>query len=504
MLKKIHCSARGLILLIAFTLCLGTHLCLAAHYEPSSAVPPAPMREMRAAWIATVANIDWPSTNNLTTAQQKAELLAIMDRAVDLKLNTLIFQVRPGCDALYASALEPWSEYLTGTMGKPPAPYYDPLTFAVEEAHKRGLELHAWFNPYRARHSTAKSPVAPNHVSRTRPQLVREYGRSLWLDPGEPEVQEYSQAVVLDVVRRYDIDGVHIDDYFYPYKERDAAGRELEFPDEASWRKFGAGSRLSRDDWRRENVNAFIHRLYDAIKQSKPSVKFGISPFGIWRPGNPAQIQGFDAYEKLFADSRKWLVNGWLDYFAPQLYWSIGVPEQSFPVLLKWWSQQNPKGRHLVPGMDSTKTARRWRPEEIVDQIRLTRKQAGASGHIHWNMRALMRNGALDSALAREVYTQPALVPASPWLGRTAPGKPSVQAKVQGGSLEASWNQPKNQPIRLWVLQTRLGRDWTTEILPASRTSLSCTARLPEAIAVSAVDYNGNLSRPAVLELRPN
>ncbi len=230
----------------------------AVGYEPGRVTPPPVTREFRGAWVATVANIDWPSSNRLTVEQQKAELIGILDRATALRLNAIVFQVRPACDAMYASSLEPWSEYLTGEMGKAPQPAFDPLEVAVREAHARGLELHAWFNPYRARHLQAKSPISANHVSRTKPHLVKQYGRYLWLDPGEKEVQDYSLNVVMDVVRRYDIDGVHFDDYFYPYKERDAQGNKLPFPDEESWKKFGASGKLNRDDWRRENVNAFL------------------------------------------------------------------------------------------------------------------------------------------------------------------------------------------------------------------------------------------------------
>jgi uncharacterized lipoprotein YddW (UPF0748 family) len=331
-----------LLLVFAVFLAAGTNV-WSATYQECSIKPPIPMREFRAAWVATVANIDWPSRKGLTTAEQKAELLAIVERAAQLKLNAIVFQVRPACDALYASEIEPWSEFLTGTMGKAPEPYYDPLAYVIDEAHKRGIELHAWFNPYRAGHPSAKSPVSARHVTRTHPELVRHYGKQLWLDPGEKEVQEYSLSVVMDVVRRYDVDGVHFDDYFYPYKEIDRSGNEMEFPDEASWKRFGAGGKLERDDWRRENVNAFVEKVYASIKATKPWVKFGISPFGIWKPENPPQIKGFDAYSKLYADSRKWLMKGWVDYFAPQLYWSIASEEQSFPVLLKWWSQQNSK-----------------------------------------------------------------------------------------------------------------------------------------------------------------
>jgi len=299
-------------------------------YRSTSVTPPPPAREFRGAWIATVANIDWPSKPGLGVAEQKAELIALLDRAAQLKLNAIIFQVRPACDAMYVSPLEPWSEYLTGAMGRAPQPFYDPLAFAIGEAHRRGLELHAWFNPFRALHPRARSPVAPNHISRTHPGWVRKYGDQLWLDPGEPAARDYVLSVVMDVVRRYDVDGVQFDDYFYPDPEKDTAGRELVFPDDATWRKFGLpGGFLSRDDWRRANVNQFIQRVYQSIKAVKPRVKFGVSPKGIWRPGYPQQIRGMDAYAKIYADSRKWLANGWLDYFSPELYWPIEPKEQS-------------------------------------------------------------------------------------------------------------------------------------------------------------------------------
>ncbi len=483
----------------------------AAEYAVSKVVPPAPVREFRAAWVATVNNIDWPSRRTLSTPEQKAELLAILDKAVRLKLNTIIFQVRPACDALYASHIEPWSEYLTGTMGKAPEPYYDPLAFAVEEAHKRGLELHAWFNPYRARLSANDSPAAPGHISRTRPQLVRKYGRLLWLDPGEREVQDYSLSVIMDVVRRYDIDGVHFDDYFYPYKVRGESGTDLDFPDEASWQRFGAGGKLNRDDWRRENVNTFVARVYKSIKAEKPWVKFGISPFGIWRPHNPPQIDGLDAYAQLYADSRKWLASGWVDYFAPQLYWAIDAPEQSFPVLLRWWAGQNVKGRNLYPGLDSTKAGGSWRsrrgwpPQEIVNQIRLTRAQSGATGHVHWNMRSLMRNSEFDELLEREVYQQPALVPPSPWLGHAQPKRPKLTVtRISAASeLKVTWAADGLGKTWLWLVQKRANGNWTQEVLPAATTSRVWNGAWPEVVAVTAVNRNGEVSAPSVVEAKP-
>ena len=509
---RVFCGCAAALRLSSGVAVIGAALaCQAATRQTQKDAPPPPVREFRGAWVATVANIDWPSRKTLSTQEQKAELLAILDRAAQLKLNVIIFQVRPACDALYASRIEPWSEYLTGTMGKPPEPFYDPLAFAVEEAHKRGLELHAWFNPYRARLRSANSPVAATHVSKVRPQLVRQYGDFLWLDPGEKDVQSYSLSVVMDVVKRYDVDGIHFDDYFYPYKARDSSGNELDFPDDSSWQRFGAGGKLSRDDWRRENVNAFIQRVYKSIKAAKPWVKFGVSPFGIWRPKNPPQIQGLDAYASLYADSRKWLVNGWLDYLAPQLYWAIDPPEQSFPVLLRWWAEQNPKGRNLCPGMDSTKVGRSqsrrgWQPQEIVNQIRLTRAQRGVNGHIHWNMKSLMRNSALDEMLQRAVYEQPALMPPSPWLGRSRPGKPklTVSGGQAGSRLELHWAPSGSGKPWLWLLQTRTGGEWTSEVLPATRTTRVWNGAPPDVVAVSAVNRNGELSSPGVVQAHSN
>jgi len=469
-------------------------------YGPSGRVPPPVQRELRGVWIASVGNIDWPSTNGLNTSQQKAELTSLFDRAVELRLNTVIFQVRPACDALYSSSLEPWSEYLTGTMGRQPEPLYDPLAFAIAEAHRRGLELHAWFNPFRARHLMAKSPIASSHVSRTHPEWVVHYGKSLWLDPGQKGARQYSLKVILDVVRRYDIDGVHLDDYFYPYKEQNAAGQDLEFPDCGSWRKFGAGGKLSRDDWRRENVNVFVHELYQSIKAAKPWVKFGISPFGIWRPGNPPQIKGLDAFEVLHADSRKWLEEGWVDYLAPQLYWSVAAPETSFPVLLRWWAQQNPRGRLVCPGLNSYNAGRSWPTEEILEQIRLARRQNGISGHIHFDSKALMRNGALDAALQREVYSEPALIPATPWLARSDPPRPELRLRSERESTILDWTVPNGPPVQTWLLQTQSRGKWTTQILAGSERSMRFTQARPEVVALTCVDRFGNAGPACVVE----
>lgn len=473
--------------------------------------PPPVAREFRAAWIATVANIDWPSEPGLSTWQQQQELLAILNRAVELKLNAVVLQVRPAADALYRSRYEPWSEYLTGQMGRAPEPSYDPLAFAVEEAHKRGLELHAWFNPYRARHMDATSPLSRNHIGKTQPAIVRRYGKYLWLDPGEPAVQQHSIRVILDVVRRYDIDGVHIDDYFYPYKERDSAGRIIDFPDQRSWTRYVKnGGKLSRDDWRRRNVDTFVERLYRGIKDVKPWVKFGISPFGIWRPGSPAQVAGFDAYTELYADSRKWLAKGWVDYFTPQLYWAMGAPQQSYPVLLEWWVSQNAHHRHIWPGNYTSRVAlvvdsanpRGWSASELAEQIRATRAQPGATGNVHFSMKALMENrsGIADSLLA-DAYADPALVPASPWLSKRAPGKP--YARVHADSLTSDLvlalrpaEVKGSAPVWLWVVRTRVADVWSTVILPGAQRShvfaSAGSADAPDLVVISAVSRTGN------------
>ena len=268
---------------------------------------PSLPREFRGAWIATVNNIDWPSKPGLPITKQKKELTELINAAARLNLNCLIFQVRPACDALYPSKLEPWSEYLTGKMGKAPSPAWDPLAYAINESHRRGLELHAWFNPYRARYKGAKGTPDPNHISRTQPTLVKTYDGYQWLDPAEPAAANHSLSVIMDVVNRYDVDGIHIDDYFYPYPDSERTS----FPDEISWKK--SNSKLSRKDWRRMHINSFIKRIHNEIHKVKPYVKFGISPFGIWRPGYPEQIKGLDAYDELYADARLWLRKGWMD-----------------------------------------------------------------------------------------------------------------------------------------------------------------------------------------------
>jgi uncharacterized lipoprotein YddW (UPF0748 family) len=510
-------------------------------YPTGSYPPPAP-REFRAVWVASVNNGNWPSRRGLSVEEQKKEMLHILDRAVELHMNAVIFHVRPQCDALYDSKIEPWSEYLTGTQGKAPEPYYDPLTMWIEEAHKRGLELHASFNPYRA--GRVGEEFAPNHVSKTHPEIVRTYGRQLWLDPADPATIDYSISVFMDVVKRYDVDGVHMDDYFYPYKVRaelpattratsnpattaiaaatepstqpatteattqgrrrrrfgnqprprpENLGPPLDFPDEPTWTKYQqSGGKLSRNDWRRASVNTFIHRLYDSVKNEKKWVKMGISPFGIWRPQNPPGVEGLDAYNELYADSRLWFSKGWCDYFSPQLYWPI-EGRQSFPALLGWWAKQNNSGRHLWPGI----SVGRHDVDEVLDQIAITRKQRDP-GVIHWSVNSVLRREELCAALVDGPYRQRALVPASKWLDSTAPSRPSAAAYRQAdGSAAVTLNSAGEAPWQ-WAIWSRHGKSWKFDVLPGSQTE----AMLPNdptlgpinSLVITAVDRCGNES----------
>ena len=470
-------------------------------------------------WIASVANIDWPSKPGLTAWQQQSELLAMLDRAVELNLNAILLQVRPSADALYESPFEPWSEYLTGVEGKAPEPFYDPLKFAVEHAHRRGLELHAWFNPYRARHPSARGAHARTHISVAHPELVRRYGRYEWMDPGEPAVIEQTLRVILDVAQRYDVDGVHIDDYFYPYPELGQDSVEVPFPDSSSYAHYRtSGGVLARNDWRRHNVDTLVQQLYARTKMLKPWVKVGISPFGIWRPGTPPQIKGFDAYDKLYGDARRWLREGWVDYFTPQLYWPIAQTAQSYPVLLAWWLGENARGRQIWPGHNASRAAGgAWAPDELNAQIRATRATT-ATGDIHFSMRALMpvatvrrdstlvgvatppprevAAAALAERLRADVYTEPALTPPMAWLSKRAPARPraTVQMDAASGAYVVHITSRPNTQTMWWTVRARVGHEWRSWILPVEQrrqTVTIATDGAPTRVLVTAIDRVG-------------
>ncbi|MFA5806505.1 MAG: family 10 glycosylhydrolase, partial [Melioribacteraceae bacterium] len=325
--KRVNVIAIVLLLVIS-----GCTALKVEQYETTLPDLPKVEREFRGAWIATVANINWPNRKDLTTEEQKKEAISILDKLKNNHFNAVIFQARPQCDALYKSDIEPWSYYLTGNQGKAPDPFYDPLEFWIDEAHKRGMELHVWLNPYRAHHIEGGEVTEFSIVKKHPDWVVKLKSGYWWLDPSKKEVQDHSYSVVMDITKRYDIDGIHFDDYFYPYP---SYNNDEDFPDEESWKNYlNNGGDLSKADWRRENINVFIQRVYKGIKEIKPNVKFGLSPFGIWRPQHPESIEGFDQYDKLYADAKLWINEGWVDYWAPQLYWKINTIPQSFPILL--------------------------------------------------------------------------------------------------------------------------------------------------------------------------
>jgi uncharacterized lipoprotein YddW (UPF0748 family) len=468
-------SLRKKQILIGFLAVLGFLACgtrAVPQLDPSggrlaiSSEPPAFPRELRGAWVATVANIDWPSARGLPAKVQQAEARELIAKAHALGLNALFLQVRPAADALYPSALEPWSEYLTGRQGQAPDPAYDPLAFWIDEAHRSGIELHAWFNPYRVKASVGAQPLADNQLARTHPEWVRSYGDQLWLDPGEAGAAAHVRGVILDVVRRYDLDGIHLDDYFYPYPIKDTDGQPVPFPDQPSWQAYQtAGGTLGRADWRRQNVDGFIERLYREVHQLKPQVRVGISPFGLGRPDRrPPGITGFSQFDELYANAELWLEQGWLDYLAPQLYWKIEAPGQPFQPLLAYWRGQNPQGRHVWPGLFTSRigASEPWPASEITGEIALARDGAPSQGHVHFSMVALRKDYGGINGLLAAAYREPALVPASPWLAAAAPAAP---APVLSSGPDGVRVRTESRP---WLLAVwaRYGDRWRCFALP--------------------------------------
>ena len=352
-------------------------------------------KEMRAAWISTVFNMDWPSTKN-NVAKQKQEYIEMLDKLQDIGMNTVVFQVRPMADALYKSSINPWSSVLTGIQGKDPG--YDPLTFAIEEAHKRGMEFHAWFNPYRVTSSTIDiNTLADNHPAKLNPDWLLQYKNSsydaLMYNPGLPEVRKHIVDTVAEVVKNYDIDGVHFDDYFY----RNGMN------DDDTYKKYGNG--LSKGDWRRENVNTLLREVKSSIKSIKPNVELGVSPSGIWRnkSSDPtgSDTIGSEHYSKEYADSRTWIKEGLVDYIVPQIYWTIGYSAADYSKLVSWWSNEVKgsnvdlyigQGVYRQGGNDALDIA-----SEIKDQINLNRQYKEIKGSMYFSTRDILKNTKLQS-----------------------------------------------------------------------------------------------------------
>jgi uncharacterized lipoprotein YddW (UPF0748 family) len=458
---------------------------------------PVVPREFRGVWVATVANIDWPSKPGLPADDQKAEFRKIVGRCRELNLNAIVFQIRPMCDAFYESKLEPWSGFLTGKPGADPG--YDPLAFAIEECHAAGMELHAWLNPYRAWHPSAKGAVPENHLVKTRPDLAKKYGKHHWLNPTHPDVPKHTLAVIADVVKRYDLDGIHLDDYFYPYPEQDADKKDIPFPDDDTWKAYqDSGGKLSRGDWRRDAVNQFVKAMDEQVHKLKPWVKVGISPFGIWRPNFPPGIQGFDQYGQLYADARLWLNEGWIDYLTPQLYWPIAQEKQSYPRLLKWWCEENAKKRHIWPGNIPSRTMldkNPWPAAEFSEQIAVTRKQTGASGNIHFSMKPLMLNSNGINKELKKVYAEPALVPASPWLSQAVPAKPTIRFNAQ---FPDRWTLEGDATIRRFAVAWGDKPQWIVVSADAKGTGTFVwpEGKAPRQAWVISQDRFGTLSQP--------
>ncbi|HEX3813516.1 MAG TPA: family 10 glycosylhydrolase [Mycobacteriales bacterium] len=405
--------------------------------------PNAPKQQLRGVWVASVTNIDWPSKPGLPAAQQQAELIAWFDLVNRLRLNTVMLQVRPTADAFWPSPYEPWSQYLTGTQGKDPG--YDPLRFAVAAAHERDIELHAWFNPYRVSLQTDLSKLVPTHPARLHPDWVFPYGTTLYYNPGIPAVRQFVEQAILDAAIHYDIDGIHFDDYFYPYP---IAGQTL--PDQATFASHGAGWDTI-EDWRRNNINLLISELHERVHKIKPWLKFGVSPFGIWRnaSADPAgsDTAGTQSYDANFADTRKWVREQWLDYINPQIYWNIGFAVADYAKLASWWSDQV-TGTHvqLYLGEANYKVGNPAQPAAWQDPAELSRhltldQGLNVDGNVYFSAKDVRADvlGSM-SRLVADHYQHPALTPAMPHLGGRAPQPPAI-ARVDGtpGGVRLSW-----------------------------------------------------------------
>jgi uncharacterized lipoprotein YddW (UPF0748 family) len=432
-----------------YTLCIFLLLCgLAANAQYSA------KRELRAAWIATVSNIDWPSRKGLTSHQQQAEFVTILDHLRSIGMNAVIVQVRPVADALYPSSFEPWSEYLSGTQGQHPEPYYNPLAFMIEQARLRGMEFHAWFNPYRASMKPDFVPSA-GHPVMQHPEWFLKYGGKLYYDPGHPEAREFVLQSIMETVKHYDLDAVHFDDYFYPYRVANE-----EFPDSCSYGDYGKNRFAQKDDWRRDNVDFFVEALSERIRKEKPHVKFGISPFGVWRNIEKDSLgsntkAGVTNYDDLYADVLKWLKEGWIDYVTPQLYWHIGFEKAEYKTLVDWWSR-NAYGKHVYIGQGAYRVGEKgWEdPEEIGNQITYNRSVAGIQGSMYFSTKTFMQNKAGINEKVKRLYPHNALVPVMPWIKAQpvyAPQLDSISGTA-GGGLKLEWSDVQNSASDYYII----------------------------------------------------
>ena len=397
-----------------------------------------PKREMRGAWVATIKNIDWPSSPSETSGEQISELVEIFDKLKSAGINCVFFQVRTECDALYKSSYEPWSYWLTGQQGKPPDPFYDPLAFAIKEAHARGMELHAWLNPYRAVRDTADYTNSGNHISETHPEWILQFGDFKMLNPGIPAVTDYIAKIVADIVSRYDVDGIHLDDYFYPYLPK------ITDQDSAAYRKY-KGKFTDIDNWRRNNVNSMIAKVYDTINRINPKIIFGVSPFGIVE-NKYANTNGFSSYNTIYCDPLTWIKDKTVDYVLPQLYWEIGNNRADFQKLLPWWASIK-DGREIYIGLNSSKMASPgWQgnPSELYNEIRMVRQFKNISGIVFFSAKSIFQNhSGLADSLKDSFLKFPAFVPVMKWKNFAPPDAP-INLTVEGNdsSRVLTWARP--------------------------------------------------------------
>ena len=431
---------------------------LAQAVVATDSLRPLPKREFRGVWIATVSNLDWPQNARGTAESQQRDLVNQLNAHQQAGINAIMFQVRPAADAFYAKSREPWSKYLTGKQGE--TPDYDPLQFAITEAHKRSMELHAWFNPYRATFDNKFYALAPDHITRTKPEWFFTYEGIKLFNPGLPEVREYIVQVVLDVVKNYDVDGIHMDDYFYPYP---AKGQVIN--DAEAYAEYGKDFDNVKD-WRRDNVDKLIQMLGDSIHKYKPTMKFGISPFGIWanKSQHPdgSETAGGSSYIENYADTRKWMQEGWIDYINPQLYWHIGYRLAAFEKLLDWWSN-NTYNRHLYIGQApyrfyEPRSLAYKNPSEIPNQIRLIRANPRAQGSVFFRSLSIANNANhLTDSLRTDFYRYPALPPPMLWLDSVPPNTPQAfTARLERKSAVLRWSAPlvaaDNEPVYGYVI----------------------------------------------------
>ncbi len=483
-------------------LCLVASIATVHLNAQSSEAVPAIQRELRATWVTSVYNLDWPSKVGLSEKKQKQELIELLDNCQHLNLNAIFLQVRPEGDALYNSKLEPWSHWLTGKMGKSPG--YDPLAFCIAEAHRRGIEVHAWINPFRALTDISRK-VNSKHFSLRKDLVFKKVGNKLWLDPSYVGNRRWVVDVIDDIVSRYNIDGVHMDDYFYPYPSFDEDKNIKDpFPDKVEHQRYlSAGGDKDIEAWRRENIDIFIQSVAAKIKARKPWVRFGISPFGIWRPGVPAGTDAqVSSYDHLACDSLKWAKEGWVDYLTPQLYWAIDS-EQSFYKLMQWWAIQS--NVPIWPGLDVDRIFSKKEPsrnaEEILEQVILSRqlgmKYQQSQGQAFWRSSAVLGNkDKVANKLKRYFYAQKALLPPlNTSFKPQAPKSPQVNLVKNSKGWELTCVLNSHRAVVQFKLQGR----WQQLNTLYGNIKLNFNEK-PEIIIATPVGIYGHLGEPTVVK----